>query len=91
MSQAGGGLAEWVGEGQGAVSALAWGPQDALTLLAQPACSYLRAAAPAAPRSFGQECAPKGKCTFGPRLSDDEIRELAAYVLRNAEAGWPAQ
>ena len=41
--------------------------------------------------SFGQECAPRGKCTFGPRLADDEIRELAAYVLRNAEAGWPAQ
>eukprot|EP00850_Spirogloea_muscicola_P017815 SM000156S02171 [mRNA] locus=s156:230958:232905:- [translate_table: standard] len=27
-------------------------------------------------------------CTFGPRLSDDEIRALAAFVLQSAAAGW---
>eukprot|EP00850_Spirogloea_muscicola_P011854 SM000075S21943 [mRNA] locus=s75:167568:169529:- [translate_table: standard] len=27
-------------------------------------------------------------CTFGPRLSDDEIRALATFVLQSAAAGW---
>lgn len=30
----------------------------------------------------------QGKCTFGPRLSDEEIQSLAAYILQQAEAGW---
>lgn len=38
---------------------------------------------------FGQECAPRGACTFGPRLSDEDIQQLAAYVLAQAQAGWP--
>jgi cytochrome c6 len=37
---------------------------------------------------FGEECAPKGKCTFGPRLSDTELRDVAEYVLDKAEKGW---
>ena len=37
---------------------------------------------------FGAGCAPKGACTFGPRLSDAEVREQAAYVLERAGAGW---
>ena len=31
------------------------------------------------------------QCTFGPRLGDDDIRQLAEYVLDQANAGWPAQ
>ena len=38
---------------------------------------------------FGEGCAPKGQCTFGPRLSDDTIRGLAAYVADQARSGWP--
>ncbi|KAL4422090.1 hypothetical protein ABPG77_001558 [Micractinium sp. CCAP 211/92] len=38
---------------------------------------------------FGQECAPRGACTFGPRLADEDIQQLAAYVLAQAQAGWP--
>ena len=30
----------------------------------------------------------QGKCTFGPRLSDDEIRRLSAYVLDGAAKDW---
>lgn len=37
---------------------------------------------------YGAECAPKGKCTFGKRLSDSEISELATYVLDKAKSGW---
>ena len=37
---------------------------------------------------YGQDCAPKGRCTFLPRSSDEEIRELVAYVLARAEARW---
>lgn len=37
---------------------------------------------------FGTECAPKGQCTFGPRLSDDDIKSLADFVLAKAAAGW---
>jgi cytochrome c6 len=38
---------------------------------------------------YGLECAPKLQCTFAKRLSDDEIRQLAAYVLDQAAADWP--
>ncbi|KAF5833745.1 hypothetical protein DUNSADRAFT_9812 [Dunaliella salina] len=37
---------------------------------------------------YGEGCAPKGQCTFGPRLSDDDIRGLVAYVNERAAAGW---
>ncbi len=31
----------------------------------------------------------QGACTFGPRLADEDIQQLAAYVLAQAQAGWP--
>ncbi|KAL6761834.1 hypothetical protein V8C86DRAFT_2528657 [Haematococcus lacustris] len=37
---------------------------------------------------YGKECAPKGQCTFGPRLADEEVQSLAEYVLERAAAGW---
>jgi cytochrome c6 len=37
---------------------------------------------------FGKECAPKGKCTFGPRLEDEEITALTQYVLDRAAQEW---
>ena len=37
---------------------------------------------------YGEACAPKGQCTFGPRLSSEDIASLASYVLDNAAAGW---
>ena len=37
---------------------------------------------------FGQECAPKGRCTFGTKLADADVRALAELVLRNADGGW---
>lgn len=30
----------------------------------------------------------QGKCTFGPRLSDEDIHNLTTYILEQAEAGW---
>ncbi|CAI5993267.1 unnamed protein product [Closterium sp. NIES-64] len=38
---------------------------------------------------YGEDCKPRGQCTFGPRLSADVIRQLAEYTLSQAEAGWP--
>jgi hypothetical protein len=32
----------------------------------------------------------KGACTFGPRLSDDDVRALSQYVLDRAADGWKA-
>jgi cytochrome c6 len=40
---------------------------------------------------FGEECAPKGACTFGARLSDEEVAGMAEYVLAQAEGGWVEQ
>ncbi|CAL5224974.1 g7748 [Coccomyxa viridis] len=37
---------------------------------------------------YGAGCTPKGKCTFGPRLSDDEIQRLSHYVLQQAGSDW---
>jgi len=37
---------------------------------------------------FGENCAPKGQCTFAARLSDETIRDLAAYVSKQAAADW---
>ncbi|KAH7661712.1 cytochrome c6 protein [Dioscorea alata] len=38
---------------------------------------------------YGEKCSPKGQCTFGPRLQDDEIKMLAEFVKSQAESGWP--
>eukprot|EP00898_Chlorokybus_atmophyticus_P005826 jgi/Chlat1/6244/Chrsp44S05849 len=37
---------------------------------------------------YGTECKPRGQCTFGPRLSDEDITALANYVIENANSGW---
>ncbi|KAI5054936.1 hypothetical protein GOP47_0030081 [Adiantum capillus-veneris] len=37
---------------------------------------------------FGELCAPRGQCTFGPRLSDEQIRSLAEFVRLQADQGW---
>jgi Cytochrome C oxidase, cbb3-type, subunit III len=37
---------------------------------------------------FGEGCTPKGKCTFGARLKEGEVLQLAEYTLRKAEDGW---
>lgn len=37
---------------------------------------------------YGEGCAPRGACTFGPRLTDGQIRALADYVLEEAARGW---
>ncbi|KAL5198830.1 hypothetical protein ABZP36_002342 [Zizania latifolia] len=38
---------------------------------------------------FGEKCTPRGQCTFGPRLAEDDIKILAAFVKSQAENGWP--
>ncbi len=37
---------------------------------------------------YGTECTPKGACTFGPRLSDEDVAGLAVYVQQRAAEGW---
>ena len=37
---------------------------------------------------YGAACAPAGACTFGARLGEGTIRELAAFVLQRAAEGW---
>jgi len=37
---------------------------------------------------YGEGCTPKGACTFGRRLTETDVRELAEYVLKQAKAGW---
>lgn len=37
---------------------------------------------------FGKDCAPKGQCTFGPRLTEQEVESMTAYVLERASQGW---
>ncbi|KAL5731429.1 hypothetical protein ACHQM5_004157 [Ranunculus cassubicifolius] len=37
---------------------------------------------------FGQNCTPRGQCTFGPRLKDEEIKILAEFVRSQADQGW---
>ena len=37
---------------------------------------------------FGETCTPKGKCTFGPRLTESEIAAVSLYVIDEAEADW---
>ncbi|XP_027088150.1 cytochrome c6, chloroplastic-like [Coffea arabica] len=38
---------------------------------------------------FGQNCTPRGQCTFGPRLQEEDIKLLAAFVKLQADQGWP--
>lgn len=38
---------------------------------------------------FGEKCTPRGQCTFGPRLQDEEIELLAKFVRLQADKGWP--
>ncbi|KAL7089675.1 hypothetical protein ACP275_13G198700 [Erythranthe tilingii] len=38
---------------------------------------------------FGENCTPRGQCTFGPRLREDEIQLLARFVKSQADQGWP--
>ncbi|OEL15939.1 Cytochrome c6, chloroplastic [Dichanthelium oligosanthes] len=38
---------------------------------------------------FGEKCTPRGQCTFGPRLSEDDMKLLASFVKSQAENGWP--
>lgn len=40
---------------------------------------------------FGQDCAPKGKCTFGKRLTDEEVQQMTDYVLQQAANNWQVQ
>ena len=37
---------------------------------------------------YGQNCQPRGQCTFGARLSDDEVRGLAEYILEQSKLEW---
>lgn len=37
---------------------------------------------------FGEGCAPKGKCAFGPRLPDEDIRDVSQYIFDKANSGW---
>ncbi|XP_015960206.1 cytochrome c6, chloroplastic isoform X2 [Arachis duranensis] len=38
---------------------------------------------------FGKECKPRGQCTFGARLEDQDIKVLAQFVKSQADQGWP--
>lgn len=38
---------------------------------------------------FGENCTPRGQCTFGARLQEDEIKVLAEFVKTQADQGWP--
>lgn len=36
---------------------------------------------------YGETCSPKPACTFGPRLSEESIRAVAAFVDARADDG----
>ncbi|PSR87635.1 Cytochrome c6 like [Actinidia chinensis var. chinensis] len=38
---------------------------------------------------FGENCTPRGQCTFGARIPEDEIKLLAEFVKAQADQGWP--
>lgn len=40
-------------------------------------------------QGFGENCTPRGQCTFGARLQEEEIRLLANFVKLQADQGWP--
>ncbi|KAJ7523223.1 hypothetical protein O6H91_18G042100 [Diphasiastrum complanatum] len=37
---------------------------------------------------YGETCTPRGQCTFGPRISEEDIRALAKFVKLQANQGW---
>ncbi|XP_059657904.1 cytochrome c6, chloroplastic [Cornus florida] len=37
---------------------------------------------------FGENCTPRGQCTFGARLQEEEIKLLAEFVKSQADEGW---
>ena len=37
---------------------------------------------------YGEGCAPKGQCTFGARLADEDVKGLAEYVIERSAAEW---
>ncbi|KAI5424573.1 hypothetical protein KIW84_030670 [Lathyrus oleraceus] len=41
-------------------------------------------------QGFGKECMPRGQCTFGARLEDEDIKILAEFVKLQADKGWPS-
>lgn len=41
-------------------------------------------------QGFGKECMPRGQCTFGARLEDEDIQILAEFVKLQADQGWPS-
>lgn len=51
--------------------------------------SHAPASARAQMPGFGESCEPRGACTFGARLSPEEVQALAEYVVAQADAGWP--
>lgn len=40
-------------------------------------------------QGFGENCTPRGQCTFGARLLEEEIKVLAKFVKLQADQGWP--
>ena len=40
-------------------------------------------------QGFGENCTPRGQCTFGARLQEEEIKLLAEFVKIQADQGWP--
>lgn len=40
-------------------------------------------------QGFGENCTPRGQCTFGARLQTEEIKLLAEFVKSQADQGWP--
>lgn len=40
-------------------------------------------------QGFGENCTPRGQCTFGARLQEEEIKLLAKFVKLQADQGWP--
>ena len=40
-------------------------------------------------QGFGENCTPRGQCTFGARLQEEEIKLLAEFVKLQADQGWP--
>ncbi|KAK1303497.1 hypothetical protein QJS10_CPB11g01669 [Acorus calamus] len=40
-------------------------------------------------KGFGEKCTPRGQCTFGARLQDEEIKLLAEFIKSQADSGWP--
>lgn len=37
---------------------------------------------------FGEKCTPRGQCTFGARLQEEDIKLLAEFVKLKADQAW---